>query len=306
MISLVKRLFAKQPNNLVLIHAQHGLGNRLRAIASAASIAQAENKELAIIWEADEHCDCLMTDLFDYSGKLYSTLPAQLVAKAKQYNYMPLEEGAIKDELITLEDNKNTYIKSAYSLQHPGVSYDRDNQFLQQLTPSKAVADIVNSIDVSNCLGVHIRMEGGTGTDNHSYDSKELWGEEEHEKIQNWRDRSHFSAFSSVIDQTIAQEQLSGLFVATDLASTYESMKALHPKMKYLERQHFDRSKDQLVYALADAILLSQCESFLGSTWSSFSELAKRLSMGYKSAKMSADLNWTTRSLQFLVKPNKW
>ena len=35
----------------------------------------------------------------------------------------------------------------------------------------------------------------------------------------------------------------------------------------------FDRSKEQLYYAVADIIILSRCCKFYGSTWSSFSEI---------------------------------
>ena len=58
-------------------------------------------------------------------------------------------------------------------------------------------------------------------------------------------------------------------------------------RLTFLKRSTFDRSKDQLQYALADAILLSQCNRLIGSTWSSFSELAQRLSKGYSSIDMS-------------------
>ena len=54
----------------------------------------------------------------------------------------------------------------------------------------------------------------------------------------------------------------------------FEGILALHDETM---RSLFDRSKEQLYYALADAILLSRAPRLLGSTWSSFSELAMRL-----------------------------
>ena len=48
-------------------------------------------------------------------------------------------------------------------------------------------------------------------------------------------------------------------------------------KIIYLQRDKYDRSKEQIEYALADIILLTRTKLFLGSTWSSFSELVLRM-----------------------------
>ena len=59
------------------------------------------------------------------------------------------------------------------------------------------------------------------------------------------------------------------------MKSNYEKLINIYgnDKIKILERNNYDRSKEQLYYALADIILLSRCKQFYGSTWSSFSEL---------------------------------
>jgi len=55
-------------------------------------------------------------------------------------------------------------------------------------------------------------------------------------------------------------------------------LSAYNGRVAWLERSVYDRSAEQLRFSLADAILLSRAPLLLGSTWSSFSELARRLS----------------------------
>ena len=78
------------------------------------------------------------------------------------------------------------------------------------------------------------------------------------------------------------------LFVATDLQETYDIFEKYYgDRLVYLKRNVFDRSKEQIIYALADVLLLSKCKKLLGSTWSSFSEAAMRLSNTYSEIEMS-------------------
>ena len=50
-------------------------------------------------------------------------------------------------------------------------------------------------------------------------------------------------------------------------------------RVTWLAREVWDRSAAQMQYALADALLLARVRHLLGSNWSSFSELALRLSV---------------------------
>ena len=80
----------------LFIDAQHGLCNRLRAIASAASIAQRTGHELIVIWRPDHHCACRISDLIDYTGPVIESAEAELFRAAApvSYNYMEVEPGA--------------------------------------------------------------------------------------------------------------------------------------------------------------------------------------------------------------------
>ena len=64
---------------ILIIKPTFGLGNRLRAIASAYSICKNKNMKLIINWISDNHCDCLIEDLIvninDYKLLIIQSIP---------------------------------------------------------------------------------------------------------------------------------------------------------------------------------------------------------------------------------------
>lgn len=271
------------------IDAQHGLGNRLRAIGSAAAIAQATGKQLVIVWEPDHHCECRFVDLFDYDGEV---IEKSFVDKAREvgdlFNYMEIEEGSEKDKPIKVSPTKYTYARAAYTLVHEASHWEAENAFIKQLKPSKQVLDLIEQFNVDGYIAAHIRMEAGKGLDNNTYDSVENWTQEGHDQLHYWREKSHYSAFIKRIDQLIEEDRDLKLFIATDLQETYDIFQQYYgDRLVYLKRNVFDRSKEQIIFAMADVLLLSKCKKLLGSTWSSFSEAAMRLSDTYSEIEMS-------------------
>ncbi|WP_298637103.1 glycosyltransferase [uncultured Umboniibacter sp.] len=263
------------------IEVQHGLGNRLRALASAASIANKEGFELILVWVPDNHCNCKVSDLFDYQLASIAAKPFYSMKQRSvtSITYMELEQGHIKDELINFPPSGDIVIRSAYTLNHPSSSWTEDNLFLQALKPTSSVQEILDSVYYKAGIGCHIRMQGGSGQQLASYDSTENWTAESHSAITEWRDKSHYSRFLEKIKDMPEHNNL-GIFCAADLASTYEKMGAkLGKRMRALTREtDAYRDADDLKYALADAIMLSRSKILLGSGWSSFTELALRLS----------------------------
>ncbi|MEM1051352.1 MAG: tetratricopeptide repeat protein [Pseudomonadota bacterium] len=263
------------------VDAQHGLGNRLRAIASGASIAKQTGRDLVVVWEADHHCDCSLLDLFDYRGEL---IPQSFFGEAESkgwttLNYMEIEEGSTRGAPLILKDGTPAYVRSAYVLDHPGSEWRQENHFLRSLKPVRNVLDLVHSIPERCDVGLHIRMEGAASTEIQSYDAPQNWPEHDHSTMQEWRAKSHFSNFMRRVDQMIETGDANTFFLAADLPETYTAfIEKYGDRIRHLERTYFDRSREQMRYALADAILLSRCDAMLGSSWSSFSEIALRLS----------------------------
>lgn len=267
-------------NKKLFIDAQHGLGNRLRAVASAAAIAEATNRQLVVVWQPDDHCEGVFSDLFSSPFEVIDCRPCESELEHTDfYNYMEAESGSSKDELIQLDTDKDVYVRSAYVVNHAASNWKAENRQIKKLKISKDVLDLVNSVEVGGLLGAHVRMVGGAQYEHLSYEADANWTKDDQELIGKWRAASHYSNFFAKIDSMLEQKKIDRIFVAADLPETYEAFLDRYPKkVCHLERGLFDRSAEQLKYALADALLLSKHSHLLGSSWSSFTELATRLS----------------------------
>lgn len=289
--------FLAQPKPLVQVKArkdrlfidtQHGLGNRLRAYGSAAAIARATGRELVVVWVPDVHCECKFKDLFDYDGIVidsYDDVPDNVI----RYNYMEIEADGKKDAEIILEKSFDVLARSAYVLKHPSSIWDAECTEIKLLKPTEEVVSLINSVALhANAIGVHVRMEAGKGCDHNAYDSQENWSKESHDQIHFWREKSHYSSFIKRLNALIDKDQSLKIFLATDLPENYEVfIKIYGDRLIYLPRSVYGRAKEQILYGLADAILLSKTQRLLGSTWSSFTEIAMRFSKGFSKIEMS-------------------
>jgi hypothetical protein len=263
------------------LDAQHGLGNRLRAIGSAAAVARATGRELVVIWQPDDHCAARLSDLFAYAGPVLEEDPA-LPGDATRVSYMEMEAGAAKDAPLTLLPGRDAYVRSAYVLNHPASHWGADVAFLRALQPSAPVLALVQGHTRAHPrphVGVHVRMEGGPGTVLHSYDSPENWTAESHAAIRHWRGQSHHDRFIARLRPLLDANPGAQAFVAADTPASYAAFAAAFgARVTWLDRSLYDRSATQAQYALADVLLLARARHFLGSPWSSFSELVLRLS----------------------------
>lgn len=274
----------------VYADGQHGLGNRLRAIGSAAAIAEKTDRELVVVWQPDAHCDCRFSDLFDYDGAVIEeSFPGEAAARGCHlYNYMEVEEGARKDAEIR-DSGGDLYLRSAYVLNSPLSSWENENRFLRALSPVDAVRAMVAGVRTPNDVSAHVRMAGGGAYEHLAYESAAgNWTEEGHAQIAHWREKSHFSHFMKRLDMLSADGRADRIFLAADAPETYAAFQACYgDRLAMLGREIYDRSAEQLLYALADALLLGSAPRLLGSTWSSFSELALRLAPHKMTVEMS-------------------
>jgi len=271
----------------LFIDAQHGLGNRLRAIGSAAAIAAATDRELVIVWQPDDHCDCRLSDLFDYDGAVIERAFLGDAGACDIHNYMAVEGGE-KDAPVRADSTRDIYARSAFVLNSPHSTWERQNRFIRALRPVEAVRELVSSVRHPNDISAHVRMVGGRKDEHLPYESTDNWSSEDHDLIDHWRTKSHFSHFLKRIDALIAEGRADRIFVAADMPETYDAFRRCYgDRLAWLPRALYDRSAEQLQYALADAMLLGRAPRLLGSTWSSFSELAVRLAPGPVAQEMS-------------------
>ena len=104
----------------VIVDAKNGLGNRLRALASAMAVAATLDRPLLLVWVSDLHCNCSFRRLF--AQPLPFTLLEEEIPLAnltdprhfQRYNYMRPEPGAVKDAPIIPDPRRHLYFKSAF------------------------------------------------------------------------------------------------------------------------------------------------------------------------------------------------
>jgi hypothetical protein len=273
----------------LFVDAQHGLGNRLRAIASAAAIAQATGRELVIVWQPDHHCEARFLDLFRHEGAVIETAFPQVFARAggRLHNYMEVEPGAAKDAPILADEAQgaargtqgDVYVRSAYRLVSPHLRPGAERAFLLGLRPSAEVLELMRGVRRPNRVAAHVRMASGPAHEHLPWEAPGNWPARGHAEIAAWRARSDARFFIARLDALVAEGRAETIFLAADLPETYARFADRYGRrLAFLPRDRFDRSADQLRHALADALLLGAAELFLGSSWSSFSELAVTLS----------------------------
>jgi hypothetical protein len=275
----------------LFIDVQHGLCNRLRAMASAGAIAEATGRQLVVVWRPDDHCEARLSDLLRYHGPVLEDDTADHFRyhSAYQYNYMEIEDGARHGEAILAGEDTggDVFIRSAYSLVSPHLTMAREQAFLRALTPAQEVAELVAGVNQPSDIAVHIRMATGPDFDHLPYESSKNWPQAQHDELVHWRKKSDVSKFITRLEQLFDKGARTA-FVAADLAATYAALlDRFGSRIRYLPRDRFDRSAVQLQYALADLMLLTAAPVMLGSHWSSFSDLAQRLARPFRKVEKS-------------------
>jgi len=265
----------------LFIDLQHGLSNRLRALASAAVIAGKTGRELVVIWRPDAHCEARAGELLQLPWPVIEDDAAEALraGAAREYNYMEIEPGSAFDAPILDEAVAgDVYVRSAYTLRGPHFDIEEENRVLRGLRPVPAVTELVASVGGPFSVAAHVRMATGPAFDHLAWEGPENWPEGRHRELSEWRRKSDIGRFVDKLDQLVEAGAAETIFVAADLAESYAVMEERYgARLRLLRRDLYDRSPRQVQYALADLILLTAAPLFLESTMSAFSEVAQRL-----------------------------
>lgn len=285
-----------QPKYKLIIEVKNGLGNRIRALISAISIAIATNRKLVGVWAKDEHCEALFDDLFDvgattanilskhplFEFEMYSKVPASLVnfdptkITSNQengdtlYNYM---DNSTKSAYIDDTLPNDIWVISACVLNNVHTNWMSECAILKLFEPTDEISREIEHFmcihgNFKEFVGVHIRM-GQLGA---SYETTDGWDERIKRELTKWRELSHFGTFINEMQKL----KDSRFFVCCDNAFIYDELRNSGIKFVSYPKTKYDRSVEQKKGALVDVILLSKTRMILGSNWSTFSELAMR------------------------------
>ena len=287
----------------VLVDAKNGLGNRLRALASAMSVAAALGRPVLLIWVSDLHCNCSYRRLFAQPlpfALLDEEIPrANLTDDEFQvYNYMRPEPGAVKDAFVEADLNRHLYFKSAFIMNHPAGGWKFAQRQIQRLTPVDRIAEMLQAN--KNMVGLHVRnvfdapRDAKTNTSVTGAEAvagaRKEYGAEGTRQLMMWRKASHWTNFVprmiALLRENsfrnplgLAQEPLQ-FYLAADSEDAYTGLTKRFPnRIKFQQRdcasERCDfRDCEGMIYSIVDMLNLGRTKLILGSGWSSYSEVA--------------------------------
>lgn len=269
-----------------IIQPHHGLGNRLRALMGALQFADIHNMQLAIKWCVDDHCGCLFDDIFatpfpEIDPKLD---PPTFDLGGDKHNYCDDDDWNNKGELIQFL-HRSIYLKSNCVIEFEKSDYSNMAKMLRQLQVQPSIISKVPSFD-GYTVGVHIRMDNGM---KNSWESQDQYSCANFLKTQNERYKSHYSNFVAYMIRF--EEQLKcKWFVCTDSPWILPKMAHIFGNRLLCSQATsesstandgvINRETQCIQLAFADMLTLSRCNALVGSSWSSFTEVAQYLKDG--------------------------
>jgi hypothetical protein len=293
----------KNEENILYIKVENGLGNRLRALASAYNLYKGLSKDYSmnnkwkfvLIWIPNvEHCNCEFSTLFlpekditvvnhvpliGEAIKIYPNKHTHSSFEERELNISDIE--SLLKVLPSIQHPISVVIESSSIITSPYYNWGDDCIFLRRLNLTPEVECKVGSIlvecnrkkiDLNNCIGVCIREGQDTKCDDISN-----WNISHKESWEKWRNCSQTSRFIEHMNKFKDDH----FFVTGDNINVFVQLKkekSLEGRITFLNREIWDRSSEQLIFALADVILLAKTKLLFGSNWSSFSELVRRFS----------------------------
>jgi hypothetical protein len=284
------------------LHTKNGLGNRLRALASAYNVARYARRELVVIWIPDFHCQAKFADLFrtnylfkrdvKFVESIEALQEMDLVRTFKDgfrderrncvvYNY-----DQCKDRYIDDTTPDDIYIVSACTLNSRFSNWTRDSFILRHLEMTDEIAEQVflfelelldKGAPIERAVGVHVRM--GQPPEKFPHEDVSFYSKASKDAITKWRDEAHWTRFVAEMERISKADPSVVFFLCCDNEDAYKELEALGKfKLVSTQKTVFDRSVGQIQNAVVDLVLLSKTNYILGSNWSSFTEVAHRLS----------------------------
>jgi hypothetical protein len=267
---------------------------------------------MTVIWPLDEHCMAAHDDLFT----LESLLPSTYVKFVNDINIINSSNNSSNigndqctdrririvsadgpnittrslddktqdvykftsiDNILNAKFSTNIFIESATVIGYPGASWSADCKYLRNLIPSDSVNKLLiktleGAPGIESAIGMHIRAGQLNAPDDVSN-----WDESKKLQWNKWRNSSQYDNFKTIIEKKIELNKDMKIYLASDSEDVYAAALRDFPNnIYYCKRDLYDRSKDQVITGLVDALILSRCKEFYGSNWSSFSELVAR------------------------------
>ena len=269
----------------VVIQPEYGLANRLRAISSAYSLSRKWGSELIVVWLPDEHCEAKLTDLFEPDFQVIQEEKALWeIEAANKFRYYDWTLGMRRrDELMAFLGHGPRFIASSKFFMTRWRHHARwARSFLRNLRPTPEVTKLIGEVEIDYPVSLHVRQVGGPGFDHLQYENASNWGAEAHASIGRARASSRpekFVEFVSELEKSAEFGTQFPVYVAADNETAKVALtEHFGLRARFIPTELESRSVRQVQGAFAELLLLSKAEVFVGSPYSSFSELVPLLS----------------------------
>jgi hypothetical protein len=253
---------------------RNGLCNRMRALAAGwvywKKALEPRGYELHLIWPIDMHLEAAFEDIFQRLEGVFLLREPPTQFFGARYCHEETPGKFIVDP----DDGQDLMIRTACRLETKHIDWEEETRFLRTIL--KPTARIQTQIDVfakthgiMTAVGVHIRM----GQQGLAPEDMSDYANEPRCQITKWRMASHWTVFADHL--RVSFEKDTTFFVCCDNEGVFEQLKQALPDRKIVQtpKRVWDRSLAQIESAVMDVYLLGLTRDFLGSCWSSFSEL---------------------------------
>lgn len=233
-----------------------GLGNRVRVVLGAKSLANLERREFYYVWPTGHLFGPKLSDLWQFKGKTIPRSFSRALSRVFPYEDQTLE---------WLNDAKRRehvwQIRTGSPLALPAAAQSWQDEF-RALTPVQQISEIVTSFFDENLrdtpyVGVMIRAHSVA-----------------HPKT---RSASPVDWFVSRMREIQASAPTTRFYVSCDVPSVQEQVMADIPHCVGLTDKGSYNSTAGVRSAVADLYLLASSGHLLGPHWSSFVHLAEHL-----------------------------
>jgi hypothetical protein len=281
------RAATKHCEHVIVFEATNGLGNRLRGFRSIVEAANMETTSACIIplWPVDAHCPTAFEELFDSRAYVFGESVADRVLSGGGLLSRARGIGDVHQLLLTT--SAPLFIRTSTSEYYEELM-GRENRaqiavdIFRMLQPRKEVIDYAQRIlRQFPAMGVHARTlhpaaESERGIDMATVPDAEL------NVLNSKRNSANVTLLISNIRTHGPSDRSLRVFVAVDNPPVIKDLVSGGMNVIASPVPCHGRSQECVVYALAEMIALSHVEVFMGSKFSSFSEVvcAQRIALG--------------------------
>tara|TARA_Y100001936_G_scaffold247197_1_gene292564 strand:+ start:2112 stop:3053 length:942 start_codon:yes stop_codon:yes gene_type:complete len=261
---------------ILFLKPEWGLGNRLRTMSGAFTVAKRLNARCLVVWETNEHFPQHISDLYS-NIPITTTIPNHI----KTENHDGCEW---KSALQTLDDKLPCFVSSCMFQIHE--TENNRHEFYQWVQFTPAVSDLIDKYSDllktdGSTIGLHLRQgDIADARDNHFFGKWTLENVKSESDLPCCSDTNRdLPACPSNIEtidkrlKSIKKEEIdekTKIWVATDRRNCIEKFEEKLKPASVIYCNNENATERDMRVALVDMYMLAECNRFFGSYISSF------------------------------------